>query len=202
MKAATRLLVLVATGGVVIGGGTALWQLPEPKTANTASTSTTNASDSQAVQQLVQEGAQLHAAVEAARLQIASLDAAANGPTPTGDDKSAVAAQATQLAQAKAALAAIQQQLAADDALIAQLEHRSPSRAAPSATNPPSAAHTSRTTTTGVPWIGDDPTTYAPAPIPTTAPAPTTSTTSPTPRPSRTRTASPTSSPTNGRSDD
>lgn len=192
MKAATRVLAVIATGGVVIGGGTALWQLPEPKTTNTAST-TTNASDSQAVQQLVQEGAQLHAAVEAARLQIASLDAAAGGPTPTGDDKATVLAQAQQLAQAKAALAAISQQLATDDALIARLEHGS----TPRPESKPSTASTTRPTT-GVPWIGDDPTTYAPAPIPTTA----TSTTSPTPRPSRTRTASPTSSPTNGRSDD
>jgi hypothetical protein len=195
MKAATRLLAMIATGGVVIGGGAALWQLPEPKTANTASTASTGASDAQAVQQLVQEGTQLHAAVEAARLQIASLDAAASGPTPSGDDKAAVAAQAQQLAQAKAALAATGQQLAADEALIARLEHRPPPRtvAAPSATTASSAAHSSRTATTGVPSIGDDP---------TTAPVPTVTTHSPTPRPSRTRSASPTSSPTNGRSDD
>jgi len=195
MKAATRLLAMIATGGVVIGGGAALWQLPEPKTANTASTANVNASDSQAVQELVQEGAQLHAAVEAARLQVASLDAAATGPTPAGDDKATVLAQAQQLAQAKAALAAIGQQLAADEALIARLEHGTAQR--------PAAAPTTRKTSTGgVPSVGGDPepTTYAPAPIP--AAKPTATTTSPTPRPSRTRSASPTSSPTNGHGDD
>jgi hypothetical protein len=195
MKAATRLLAMIATGGVVIGGGTALWQLPQPKTANTASTANLSSSDSDAVQQLVQEGSQLHAAVEAARLQIASLNAAASGPTPAGDDKATVLAQAQQLAQAKAALAAVTQQLAADEALIARLEHG----AAPRSTGSP----TRTTSTAGVPSVHDNPTTHAPESIPTTASAaPTATTTTPTPRPSRTRTASPTSSPTNGYGDD
>ncbi len=175
MKAATRLLALIATGGVVIGGGAALWQLPEPKTASMASEQAQRHCEHEQ-QRLTSRAATRSGGRPAARRcrSRAAPDCLHSMRRPPdrlqpATTSAAVAAQAQQLAQAKAALAAISQQLAADEALIARLEGGVPRAVpAPGATTGSTAAHSSRTTTTGVPSIGDDPTTFAPAPIPTT----------------------------------
>lgn len=117
MKSATRMLAAIATGGVMAGGAAALVQVSAPKTANTAAVTTSNGSaSSQAIQQLADESAQLHAAVAAAQSQLTNLGTDSAGATPSLADPGAV------LAQTQAQLAAAQQRLAADEALLAKLQ--------------------------------------------------------------------------------
>jgi len=66
-----------------------------------------------AMQKLVDESAQLHAAVDAAQAQLAQLGAVPTTAAGTVD-KAAFVAQAQQLAAAKAALAALRAQICAD----------------------------------------------------------------------------------------
>jgi hypothetical protein len=117
MKRATRVLAAIATGGVVVGGATALWQVPAPKTATTAAvTTSTGSASGQAMQQLTDESAQLHAAVESAQSQLANLRADAVVPTASAADPGGL------LAQAESQLAAARRRLAADEALLAKLQ--------------------------------------------------------------------------------
>jgi hypothetical protein len=130
MRNSTRFIATIAAGGVVAGGAFALWQTPgSPKTTKTAVTqSVGNADSDAAMQNLVAEGTRLHAAVDAARAQLAQLT-----------DASAPVDQATFALQAQQ-LAAAQQSLAADEALLAQLRGTAPRAPAPAAKPAPAAA--------------------------------------------------------------
>jgi hypothetical protein len=140
MKSATRIVATIAACGVVAGGAVALWQVPTPKTAKTAAVTSTSGTGDQAMQSLVDQSAQLHAAIDSARAQLARL----NAPSDTAaTDKATVQKQAKELADTKAALAAAEKQLAADEALIARLRPglaKAPARA--SSTAPRALART------------------------------------------------------------
>ena len=175
MKSATRVLAAIAAGGVMTGGAAALVQVSAPKTATTAAVSTSNGSASgQAIQQLADESAQLHAAVAAAQAQLTNLRSDAAGATASSADPGAL------LAQTQAQLAAAQQRLAADEALLAKLQPKG------------------RTTMPTPTPVRDDAARPAPAPATTTAPQ---AVTVPPPPPVR-HTYSPSARPTNGAGDD
>jgi hypothetical protein len=140
MKSATRIVATIAAGGVVAGGAVALWQVPTPKTAKTAAVTSTGSGSDQTVQSLVDQSAQLHAAIDSARAQLARL----NAPSDTAvSDKALVQKQAKELTETKAALAAAEKQLAADEALLARLRPgsvKAPARG--SSTTPRAVART------------------------------------------------------------
>ncbi len=129
MKSATRVLAVVASGGVIAGGATALWQVRAP-TTRAATTNSGNASQ-QAVQQLADESAQLHAAVESANSQLAGLRADPAPPAVAPSDLSGL------LAQTESRLAAAQRQLSIDETLLAKLQSQARPTAPPSAPRHP-----------------------------------------------------------------
>ena len=93
MKSATQVLAAIATGGVIAGGAAALVQVSAPKTANTAAVTTSDGSaSSQAIQQLADESAQLHAAVAAAHARLTNLGTDSAGATPSSADPGALLA--------------------------------------------------------------------------------------------------------------
>jgi paraquat-inducible protein B len=144
MKSATQVLAAIAAGGVLAGGAAAVMQVPAPKTANTAAvTKSTGRASDQAIQQLTDESAQLHAAVASTQAQLINLrtDAGATVPTASPADL------ATLLAQTQAQLATAQQRLAADEALLAKLQPKSrPTTPTPVRTESSRQAETPSTT--------------------------------------------------------
>ena len=165
MKSATQVLAAIATGGVIAGGAAALVQVSAPKTANTAAVTTSDGSaSSQAIQQLADESAQLHAAVAAAQAQLTNLgtNLRADAGAPTGS-----ADPGTLLAQTQAQLAAAQQRLAADEALLAKLQPKARVTTAPAPVrnDPPPPVTTPSTTPSTTPEQRLE-TTAAPPPPP------------------------------------
>jgi hypothetical protein len=167
MKSATRMLAAIATGGVMAGGGVALAQVSPPKTATTAAvTASTGSASSDAIQQLADQSAQLHAAVAAAQAQLTRLQPGSASATPTPPDAAAL------LAQTQAQLAAAQRRLAADEALLAKLQSGTHAPVpAPARNDPPPSASTpvatpeqQRATTTPSPPVRR---TYSESPRPT-----------------------------------
>lgn len=176
MKSATQVLAAIAAGGVMAGGAAAVIHVPAPKTANTAAvTKSTGSASAQAIQQLTDESAQLHAAVVSTQAQLTNLRTEATAPTASPADLTAL------LAQTQAQLATAQQRLAADEALLAKLQPKSHST-----TPTPAKSDSSRPV--------EAPTTLLVQQTPTTAAA-----TTPAPV-HRTHSASP--GPTNGAGDD
>jgi hypothetical protein len=206
MRGSTRFIAAIAAGGVMAGGAVALSQTASPaKTTKTAVSSPVGAASNTAMQRLVDESDQLHAAVDAAQAQLAQLKAVPTTGAGTVD-KAAFLAQAQQLAAAKAALAAVEQQLAADEILLTNLRATTGHGTTTSKTAP---VVTTRTSTAPVsvaqpavppvvaPVQNPQPTYQAPTPTP----SPTrTATRTPTPTPSGTRSPQPSS--TNGGGDD
>jgi hypothetical protein len=212
MRGSTRFIASIAAGGLVAGGAVALSHTASPaKTTKTAVSSTVGAASNAAMQRLVDESDQLHAAVDAAQAQLAQLSAVPTTAAGTVD-KAAFLAQAQQLAAAKAALAAAEQQLAADDVLLANLRTASghgattTSKTAPVVTTrvstAPALAPVAQPTRPPVvaPVQNPTPTYRPPSPTPTSKPSSTrTATRTPTPSPTGTRSPQPT--PTNGGGD-
>jgi hypothetical protein len=162
MHRITRAIAGIATGGVVAGGAAALVQAP-PRPAKTANTANSQGDDANAaVTNLLAESAQLHAAVDAAKSQLAQLTGdPASGATT--DLAAVLANQTRQLAAARAALAAAEQQLAKDEALLAALHAGgSPGQGSrPPATNPttlpaPARTQSARPTNSPTPGPTDD----------------------------------------------
>jgi hypothetical protein len=187
MKSATRALAAIATSGVLAGGAVALVQVPAPKTASTAAISkSTGVVADQAMQQLTDESARLHAAVESAQGQLADIRAKAPEtlpPTANPDDLRAL------LAQTESQLATTRHQLALDELLLAKMR-----------------SEAGGTTSTSVQHIASKPATpttpTAPVPQATAAAAATTAATTATTAPPAHRTYSPSPRPTNGTGDD
>jgi hypothetical protein len=190
MRGSTRFIATIAAGGLVAGGAVALSQTASPaKTTKTAVSSTVGAASNSAMQRLIDESDQLHAAVDAAQAQLAQLSAVPTTAAGTVD-KAAFLAQAQQLAAARAALAAAEQQLAADEALLASVRASTGHGATTSNTAP---VVTTRTSTAAAPVAQPTPPPVV-APVPN--PQPTYRTPTPTPTPSYTRTATRTPTPT------